>query len=224
MERMKVLKIILGLVVMSGILIFGKDYSRSKRINVTSIQKELAFGNSTVYPGKYYINKDNDIVQFEFIQMIYNSKNSDIKIIVYDQNDNELSSQMIEGNEEKNSYSDVIEKKYIIQFSLDGAESVKITFTDYDNMNSIVIDSRDFAEKKIRKKGLDYLKELQECVQQKENLLKEIDNLNQKNQSSTSVLNTKKQQLSELEMKIKDMSDTDFISQTLLLGTEMSGE
>ena len=110
MERMKVLKIILGLVVMSGILIFGKDYSRSKRINVTSIQKELAFENSTIYPGKYYINKDNDIVQFEFIQMIYSSKNSDIKIIVYDQDDNELSSQMIEGNEEKNSYSDVIEK------------------------------------------------------------------------------------------------------------------
>ncbi|WP_302280953.1 hypothetical protein [Coprobacillus cateniformis] len=224
MERMKVLKIILGLVVLSGILIFGKDYSRSKRINVTSIQKELTFENSTIYPGKYYINKDNDIVQFEFIQMIYSSKNSDIKIIVYDQDDNELSGQMIEGNEEKNSYSDVIEKKYIVQFSLDGAESVKITFTDYDNMNSIVIDSRDFSEKKIRKKGLDYLKELQEYVQQKENLSKEIDDLNQKNQSSTSVLNTKKQQLSELEMKIKDMSDTDIVSQTLLLGTEMDEE
>lgn len=224
MERMKILKIILGLVVLSGILIFGKDYSRSKRINVTSIQKELTFENSTIYPGKYYINKDNDIVQFEFIQMIYNSKNSDIKIIVYDQDDNELSSQMIEGNEEKNSYSDVIEKKYIVQFSLDGAESVKITFTDYDNMNSIVIDSRDFSEKKIRKKGFDYLKELQEYVQQKENLSKEIDDLNQKNQSSTSVLNTKKQQLSELEMKIKDMSDTDIVSQTLLLGTEMDEE
>ena len=224
MERMKVLKIILGLVVLSGILIFGKDYSRSKRINVTSIQKELTFENSTIYPGKYYINKDNDIVQFEFIQMIYSSKNSDIKIIVYDQDDNELSGQMIEGNEEKNSYSDVIEKKYIVQFSLDGAESVKITFTDYDNMNSIVIDSRDFSEKKIRKKGLDYLKELQEYVQQKENLSKEIDDLNQKNQSSTSVLNTKKQQLSELEMKIKDMSDTDIVSQTLLLGTDMDEE
>ena len=224
MERMKVLKIILGLVVLSGILIFGKDYSRSKRINVTSIQKELTFENSTIYPGKYYINKDNDIVQFEFIQMIYSSKNSDIKIIVYDQDDNELSGQMIEGNEEKNSYSDVIEKKYIVQFSLDGAESVKITFTDYDNMNSIVIDSRDFSEKKIRKKGLDYLKELQEYVQQKENLSKEIDDLNQKNQSSTSVLNTKKQQLSELEMKIKDMSDTDIVSQKLLLGTEMYEE
>ena len=224
MERMKVLKIILGLVVLSGILIFGKDYSRSKRINVTSIQKELTFENSTIYPGKYYINKDNDIVQFVFIQMIYSSKNSDIKIIVYDQDDNELSGQMIEGNEEKNSYSDVIEKKYIVQFSLDGAESVKITFTDYDNMNSIVIDSRDFSEKKIRKKGLDYLKELQEYVQQKENLSKEIDDLNQKNQSSTSVLNTKKQQLSELEMKIKDMSDTDIVSQTLLLGTEMDEE
>lgn len=223
MERMKVLKIILGLVVLSGILIFGKDYSRSKRLNVTTIKKEISFENSTVYPGNYYINQDNDVVQFECIQMIYSS-NSNVKIIVYDQDNNELASQTIEGNEEKNSYSDVIEKKYIIQFSLDGSESVKITFTDYNDMNSIVIDSRDFIEKNISKKGLDYLKKLQGYVQQKENLLREIEDLNQKNQSSTSVLNTKKQQLSELEIKIKDISDTDFISQTLLLGTEMNGE
>lgn len=93
------------------VMIFGKDYINSRRKEVYSYPDQITMETETIYPQNYYYNSENDLAEIEFIRLIYQEE--DLKINVFDQDDKETDFTVIQGIDELNEYSPVIQKSIL---------------------------------------------------------------------------------------------------------------
>ena len=189
------------------VMIFGKGYLESRRKEVYSYPDQITMETETIYPQKYYYNSENDLAEIEFIRLIYQEE--DLKINIFDQDDKEIDFTVIQGIDELNEYSSVIQKKYIVQFNMKDKEYIRMNFEVSDVISeNILIDRRLFPQKNIMPKEEDYLS-------------KNMNKLIQINKLKSQDDEISKKKIEQLSKELEDLDDIDFIRKDLMNGGEI---